>query len=208
MKTSILIPSLDADYLDDLLPQITGPDREIVVCSPYRPPENCVWVEDTKLLGNNPAQRACFEKSTGSVIVCMCDDITLPPGWLEEGMKLLESDDCIVSLAPLESNQCFGLLYANLPLCRRRTVQNHWNHFFPYQSHWGDPAFSMSVWEAGGKVVSTRPLVIFRDRAGHPSVPIKATAFDADCDAFLKDFDSLSRKWMREHWRLFNCSPA
>jgi glycosyltransferase involved in cell wall biosynthesis len=204
MKTSILIPSLDADYLNDLMPQITGPDREIVVCSPYEPPAPCVWVKDTELAGNNPANRMAFEASTGDVIVCMCDDITIASGWLEEGLCRLETGDLIVSLAPLETSLCFDLLYANLPMCRRETVKKYWRWFYPYRAHWGDPAFSMSVWEGGGKVVATKPLVAFRNRSGHPPVTLTWEAFGADCKAFLEDFPNLCDKWLIENWRLFN----
>jgi hypothetical protein len=204
MKTSILIPSLDADYLNDLLPQITGPDREIVVCSPYEPPATCVWVKDTKLAGNNPATRMAFQRSTGDVIVCMSDDITISPGWLEEGLRLLEDEKCIVSLAPLENSLCFGLLYANFPMCRRDTVIRHWEWFYPYQAHWGDPSFSLKLWQSGGKIVATKPLVAYRQRDGHPEAPSKSSSFDLDCMAFLNDFGLLSRLWMIENWRLFN----
>lgn len=204
MKTSILIPSLDADYLADLLPQIEGPDREIVVCSPYRPPESCVWVEDTKLAGTNPAQRMAFQKSSGDVIASMCDDIMIESDWWEAGMKLLEDGNMIASLAPLENNYCFGFLYANLPMYRRETAVRLWDWFYPYQTHWGDPAFSMAAWQSGGKVAATRPLVRFRDRDGHPEVPLKTAAFNADCMAFLTDFQAMARNWMCGHWRLFN----
>jgi glycosyltransferase involved in cell wall biosynthesis len=204
MKISIIIPSLDADYLQDLLPQIQGPNREIVVCSPYEPPKACVWVKEEKPAGNNLSHRRAFSASTGEIVVCMCDDIRLEPGWLEEGLRLLEDGDCIVSLAPLESNYCFGRLYANLPLCRRETVRRHWVYFFPYRAHWGDPAFSMSVWRSGGKVVETKPLVYFRERDGHPPVPVKAEAFESDCGKFLKDFQDLANDWLCKNWRLFN----
>ena len=204
MTTSILLPSLDSDYLDELLPQIRGPDREIVVCSPYEPPADCVWVKDVSLEGNNSATRMAFEKSTGDVIVCLADDITIGPGWLEEGMKLLEPRDCIVSLSPGAPNFCFGLLYANCPLCSRETVERYWNRFYPYRAHWGDPAFSLAVWESGGKVVATKPLIIYRQRFGHPETPGKSAAFNGDCEAFLDHFPGLAKKWLRENWRAFN----
>ena len=204
MKTSILIPSLDADYLNDLLPQITGPDREIVVCSPYEPPLGCVWIKDAELTGNNSATRMAFAASTGDVIVCMSDDITIAPGWLEEGMCHLETGDFIVSLAPLQSCLCFDLLYANFPMASRDTVQRHWDRFYPYRAHWGDPAFSLSVWESGGKVIETRPMIVYRQREGHPESPAKSSSFDADCQSFLEDFGHLSHTWLLENWRLFN----
>lgn len=204
MKTSILIPSLDADYLNDLLPQITGPDREIVVCSPYEPPLGCVWIKDAELTGNNSATRMAFAASTGDVIVCMADDITIAPGWLEEGLSLLEDEECIVSLAPLENSLCFDLLYANFPMCRRETVRKYWNWFYPYRAHWGDPAFSLAVWESGGRVVATKPLIEYRQRDGHPESPTKSDAFDADLGDFLNEFKPASRMWLAKNWRLFN----
>jgi hypothetical protein len=204
MKTSILIPSLDADYLNDLLPQITGPDREIVVCSPYEPPAPCVWVKDYNLEGNNPATRMAFQRSTSDVIVCMSDDITIAPGWLEEGIRLLVDRNHIVSLAPLENSLCFGHLYANFPMCHRNTALRSWQWFYPYRAHWGDPAFSMAVWQSGGKVVATKPMVNYRQRDGHPEAPSKSSFFDQDCMAFLNDFGWMSRNWLHENWRLFN----
>ena len=206
MKTSILLPSLDADYLAELLPQITGLDREIVVCSPSKPDsEGVVWVEDKELQGNNPANRAALKASIGDVIVCLADDITLEPGWLDEGLAMLEHQDCIISLAPQESCFCFGMLYANFPMASRETVERHWNRFYPYRAHWGDPAFSLSVWQSGGKVIETkRRLVHYRERVNHPEAPGKAQAFDYDCRAFLNHFPELSHKWMCEQWWLFN----
>jgi hypothetical protein len=206
MKTSILLPSLDADYLAELLPQIAGPDREIVVCSPSKPDsEDVVWVEDKELDGNNSANRMAFEASTGDVIVCLADDIIIVPGWIEEGLCHLETGDLIVSLAPQESSFCFGLLYANFPMASRKTVERHWDRFYPYRANWGDVAFSLSVWESEGKVVETsRRLVCFRGREGHPETPAKAEGFDQDCQLFLEDFGHLSRRWLRSNWRLFN----
>jgi hypothetical protein len=204
MKTSVLVPSLDSDYLNDLLPQITGPDREIVVCSPYPPPEGCVWVRDETPKGNNPANRMAFEKSTGDVIVCLPDDITIGPDWWEQGITRLESGDVVVSLSPIQACYCFGLLYANCPMAKRETVERHWNRFYPYRAHWGDPAFSLSVWGSGGKVVATEPLVRYRARDGHPEAPYKSESFAGDCEAFLDHFPDLTKKWLRDNWRLFN----
>lgn len=205
MKTSILIPSLDADYLQELLPQITGPDREIVVCSPQRPEGDVVWVEDKQRLGNNLANRMAFEASTGDVIVCLADDITIQLGWLERGLFLLETGDRIVSLSPNQSACCFGLLYANFPMARRVTIQRHWAHFYPYRAHWGDVAFSLAVWECGGVVIEMIPgCVEFRDRVGHPESERKESSFESDCRSFLNDFPDLSRKWLSANWRLFN----
>ena len=118
---------------------------------------------------------------------------------------MLEPGDCIVSLAPLESCCCFGFLYANCPMANRRTIELHWNRFYPYRALWGDVSFSLSVWEAAGKVVETkRRLIRFRERENHPESPNKTRCFDSDCQAFLSDFPDMSRKWLAANWRLFN----
>lgn len=206
MKISILIPSLDRDYLAELLPQIRLPDTEIVVCSPYDPQGlGVVWAPDVKLAGNCPAMRQAFQASSGEGIVCMCDDITMEPGWLAEGLSLLGVGERVVSLRPAESCACFGRLYANLPLVRRGLVAKHWDRFFPYHSHWGDVAFSLAVWSGGGQVIATaRELVKFRDRSGHPEPEHKGRMFTSDCRAFLNDFPREASQWLVENWRLFN----
>ena len=206
MKVSILIPSLDRDYLLELLPQIPTQDTEIVVCSPYQPDvPGVVWANDIAMAGNNRAMRQAFHFSRGEVVVCLCDDIVLEPGWLEQGLALLGDGDGIVALSPLQPCECFGKLYANFAVARRATVKNYWPGFYPYHSHWGDVAFSLAVWAGGGRVIPTpTPLVRFRDRADHPEPPHKSGTFISDCDHFLADFNREAFRWMRDNWRLFN----
>lgn len=213
MKISVLVPSLDQDYMAALLPQLrrhgTQADLEVVVCSPYEPEpaSDVVWVKDSTMTGNNSAMRQAWEKSTGEIVVGMCDDVYIEPGWLRDALSALDSGQCVVGLPPPETCYCFGRLYANFPVARRETVTQNWDAFFPYRTFWGDVSFSMSVWRNGGTVKEPNPrrqLIHHLARTGHPESPLKATCFEPDCLDFLCQFQGMANEWMASHWRLFN----
>ena len=206
---SVLITSLDADYLSELLPQVrnngTREELEIVVCSPYKPPDGVLWVPDTNPTGNNWGVRQCYKASHGDPVVMLPDDIKMRPDWLRQGLSVLDEGSTVVCLRYDVDGYIFDRLYSNFPLARRQTVDTHWEHFFPYQQHWGDPAFSLSVWLSGGKVVPTpgRPMQ-FRARKDHPESAHKASTFKPDLERFLDDFSGPAKEWMLNHWRSFN----
>jgi FkbM family methyltransferase len=184
-----------------------------VVASPYQPKtvSGIVWVPDDPPTGTNPAVRKAFLRSTGDICVCLCDDVILDAGWLQEPLSLLKSVDEIVAVGqppPGRSWYCFGLRYANFPLFHRQTAQEHWQHFLPYTSQWGDPSFSLSVWETGGRVLqSSRHPIHFREHGPtHPESPLsnKRAIFEADFRLFLRDHRALAEEWcqINGHWPL------
>lgn len=214
MKTlSILLPSLYPILLDRMLrsirtnPMLENWDREIVIISPNPiGGDDIVYVPEKEKAGTNPALRAAFKASKGEVICCLPDDMIVSPTCFETGLKTLDGKDEKIVCMDGGAFSCFRYRYAICPMCTRATVLNHWNFFFPYTSHWGDPAFSLDVGRRGGKVVPMAPPGVHwgLDRMGQGENSIKQSSFNEDMDKFLRDFTDLSKGWDLSNWVIYN----
>lgn len=209
MKVSILLPSLYpvlAQRLMSYARNVDFPNYEFVVCSPQKiEGDRVVWVEDPEPAGTGPAIRRAFQASTGEIIVVLCDDVLLVPRWLDLALfEFLTSPFDLWGLGREGYLTCFNRYYASFPVCGRFLVERHWNHFFPYTSHFGDPAFSLAVWRAGGTAREMKEKVIIWslfDRSGQPeaATSLNPEILQADKERLLRDFPDFAKGWSTDY---------
>lgn len=215
MKISILLPTLYPKLFNricDHIRRVDFKEYEIVACSPERLiGEDVVWVRDDKCCGTGYALRQAFKASTGDIIVVLCDDVLLVPRWLDLAIfEFLTSPFDLWGLGRSGYLKAFGRYYASFPMCGRFLVEKHWKHFFPYTSQFGDPAFSMAVWCAGGTVREMKARVLiwaFEDRLGQPHAANSRNVkiLMEDKERFLGDFPDLAKGWSRDHNQFLSC---
>lgn len=216
MKISILLPTLYRPLFNRVhacIRRVDFQDYEIVVCSPERIiGEDIVWAKDDRCCGTNYAVRKAFEASTGDIIILLCDDVLLVPRWLDLALfEFLTSPFDLWGLGRQGYLKAFGRYYASFPMCGRFLVERHWKHFFPYTSHFGDPAFSMAVWMAGGIVREMRERVLIwslENRLGQPESPNSRSEkiLLADRKRFVEDFAEMGRGWdTSDHSKFLTC---
>lgn len=213
MKLSLLIPSLYPKLMQRMLASIRqntlpeGWDLEIVINSPYIiAAPDIVHVPEKEPKGTNPAMRTCFKASHGDVIACLPDDMIIAPHCLEIGLAALnQQPDTIVALDG-GAFKCFDRRYAICPMTLRRTVEKYWEYFFPYKSHWGDPAFSLHLWRKGGQVLRMAGGQVHwgLDRMGEGEASTKTSTFDQDYARFLEDFKEMTPGYDLKNWLSFN----
>ena len=216
---SVIVTSMDREYLEALLPQIadsgvSGEPKEIVVCSPYAlssvtapASASLTWCPDVRPSGHNPAMRKALPMAKGEVVVALGDDIKLEPGWLQSSLSMLTKPNRIVAIGFGVRMMVFGYLYANYPLFHRDTALRHWRYFYPYCQSWGDPSFSLAVWESGGDVVQgTDNPIMCLNRDGHPETWMKQSRYlkQQDTRMFLDQHRATADAWMLRNWHLFN----
>lgn len=216
MKISILLPTLFPPLADRLIKNIWQSelpvwcDLEIVVASPMQIfGKHIVWCRDEKPSGTNPAMRMAFEASSGDLICSLADDFSVNPDWLLKSVPALDFRNDVVLALDGGMFSCFGYRYAISPLTTRTTVKRHWRFYFPYVSHWGDPAFSMDMWRTGGGVLpmpDRRGVVNWGlDRMGHGESVIKESSFKPDQVRFLADFGDMGSGYdLSGDWHLYN----
>lgn len=214
MKVSVLLPSLFPKLADRIIRQLwasvkpKGISLEIVVCSPFHAcGEGIVWCEEKEPKGTNPAMRKAFEASSGDLVCSLADDFGVDPFWIGTSVSDLGNRDEIVLAMDGGGFSCFGYRYAISQMTTRRTVENHWKFFFPYISHWGDPAFSMDVWRSGGSVVRPSQRVVHwgLDRMGCGESGIKESSMELDKQSFLRDFAHMGVGYdLSGDWHAYN----
>lgn len=213
MKTlSILLPSLYPVLLDRMIrsiranPMLENWDREIVVVSPNPiGGDDILYVQEPEQRGTNPAMRAGFKASKGEVICCLSDDMVIAPTCLERGLAVLNNQPDTIVCLDGGCFSCFDWRYAICPMTLRSTVEAHWNFFFPYVSHWGDPAFSLDVGRKGGKVLAMPCGVQWGlDRLGQGEGVHKKSSFYSDMETFHKDFADLLVGYDLTDWTQYN----
>lgn len=213
MKVSVLLPSLYPYLADRLIRQIRtsrkpeGVEVEIVICSPVQTfGEGIVWVEEKKPRGNNPAMRSAFLASSGDLICSLADDFGVSDNWLEASLPQLNGQEELMVAMDGGAFSVFGYRYAISQLTTRGTVNRHWQYFFPYVSHWGDPAFALDLWRSGGRVIGMPGVVHWGlDRMGCGESRLKESTFESDKVAFLRDFGSMGAGYdLAGDWHRYN----
>lgn len=209
MKLSILIPSLYPRLLQRMLASIyenklpESWEMEILIVSPHPiSGKNIVHVPEPEAHGTNPAMRAGYKASTGDVIACLADDMTVSKDCFSVCLGVLGvQPDTIVAMDG-GAFKCFDRRWAICPMTLRTTVEKYWDFFFPYTSHWGDNAFSLHVTRMGGRVLGTPGGQVHwgLDRMGEGEAVHKTTAFADDHARFLKDFAEMAVGYDHKDW--------
>ncbi|MDE2010322.1 MAG: hypothetical protein KGJ09_09655 [Candidatus Omnitrophica bacterium] len=218
MKISVLLPSLYPRLAARAIASLrkTSVPLEIVCCGPSPIPEADVSIQAPRE-GVCKAQRACYAKSTGDMLMLFSDDVAVKDGWAEKSIEAFDKlgatktvNSFILNLCshPVCVCTCFGRAVANFPLFHRSVVDiphptYRWekiaHDFGPayLYSEWSDVALSMAVWEQGGMVKRMSEQLVFSppgpatDEPGAERLgcpePSRNT-FEEDCSAFLRRF--------------------
>lgn len=216
MKVSILCPSLYPPLAERLIRSVhashkpDGVEVEIVICSPIPTHgDGIVWVDDKIKSGNNPAQREAFKASSGDIVVYAADDFTFNPDWLEKSLLVFGWGRNTVLALDGGNFSAFGYRYAIIGMLNSATVSEHWNQYFPYVAHYGDPAICMEVWDTGGKVLpmpNHEGVVNWGlDRLGCGESGHKSSHFESDQARFIKDFGHMANGYdLTQPWQTWN----
>lgn len=233
VTVNLLMPTLHPGLAARALRQAAehgaeGVELEPVVVSHAPPPGvDCLFVREDRPRGVNAAMRAVVVCCRGEFVLAACDDVLFAPGWLAVALqKLLRTEaehpgrPAMVGLrgGPVhQAPTCYGRLYATLPLFRRSVLEHPEiaRHFMPpyLRGQWGDVAFGMALWSAGGLVVDSgamsdgSELVTWAaDRMGYPESRPGRGFDDDDTAAFRRVWHPIMGKDWPEDPRDFNVS--
>lgn len=231
MKLSITLPSLFPDLLAEALDAVhhhtTGIDYEILVVSAF-PVEsrgarwpNVRWIEETERRGNCPAHARAAIGASGDLILPLCDDVKVMPGWADALLRFFTEREkgafpyaCGLNIDGATIGTVFGLYYPYYPVLRREALRRIGGYYDPgYRAHFGDCDLGLRVWEAGGRCefcidarIDAREIAT--RRRNDPDLPQAATrssARAADMARFVARWAPVfGRGWKTTELRDFN----
>lgn len=228
MIVSVILPSLFQPLCERVLASIRNHGAEGVtvkpiVIGPNKPAgDDVLFVHEEKPRGIYHAIRDGVKcAAPKSIIHITCDDVVYHPGWLAKALpEFLAAEQATPKLVMGLRHAggigtCYGKMYANFPMFRDWLLDDEFisEHFMPLylKGQWGDVAFGLGVWAAGGivKDSGTETLLGWSDRMGQPEAKTKHTPFEKDMNELRRRFDPIFGEGWPRVFRAFNvdCSP-
>lgn len=222
MKLSITLPSLFPDLLAQSLEALrrhtVGVDYEALVVSPFRvEAPNVRWIEETRPEGNCPAHARAAALADGDLILPLCDDVTVMPGWADALLTFFCAREpgaspyvCGLNVDGGPIGTVFGLYYPYFPVMRRETAARIGGYYDPgYRAHFGDCDIGLRVWELGGRCEFCRDARISaaprKQNPNAPEAPTRRSARMADMARFVARWAPVyGRGWKTSELRDFN----
>lgn len=222
MKLSITLPSLFPDLLAEALAALrrhtVGVDYEVLAVSPFRVDAPDVrWIEETRPEGNCPAHARAAAVADGDLILPLCDDVTVMPGWADALLSFFLTREsraspyvCGLNVDGGPIGTVFGLYYPYYPVLRRETLARIGGYYDPgYRAHFGDCDLGLRIWEAGGRCefcidarIAASPR---RLDPTLPQAPTRTSAKAADMARFVARWAPVyGRGWRTDELRDFN----
>ncbi len=202
MKLSITLPSLFPELLEQALDAIrrntSGIAYEVIVVSPFPVTgTDVVWVPEDQPQGNCPAHAAAAARATGDIVLAMCDDMAVEPGWADRLLSFfLERERnafpyaCGLNVNGWPVGTVYGLYYPYFPVLRRAAIERIGGYYDPgFRAHFGDCDLGLRIWEAGGRCEFCRDARITATRTTAevcPEAPTKNSAREADLERFTR----------------------
>jgi len=222
-ELSILLPSLRPDELNKRIAEFAAThskmDYELVVVSPFLVSgEKIVHILETKPRGVLYAMNEAYKKASGDYIVLWSDDASPCEGCLQNILDFVKQHDqplpFAAGFAKVDPRgegfgqwSVYGKLYVGWACASKKTIEAVGGLFDPhYKNYWGDPDFSLRVWEKGGTVMVCKTSYIEITQINDE---VKArnlsTSFEEDTQTFFNKWHDKLGQGKKKVWRKINC---
>jgi glycosyltransferase involved in cell wall biosynthesis len=222
-KLSILLPSLRPDELKKRIVEFSAThprmDYELVVVSPFLVSgEKIVHILETEPRGVLYAMNEALKKASSDYIVLWSDDASPIKDCLQNILAFVKKNEKNLPFAAGFSKvdsrgegfgqwRVYGKLYVGWACASKRTIEAVGGLFDPdYRNYWGDPDFSLRVWEKGGTVAVCKDAYIevvqINDKVKTKNL---STCFEKDTQTFFNKWHDKLGKGRKKVWWKINC---